>query len=716
MQQIMDRIIDGEPLELPTDGSTDRGSDAPKEATVDIAQVGMTAESKDLFREDYRAPWEEWAMENIGRHSTSAPASSKFALVVRREQRNGDNGDTVLTLHSITIQSPLIKGQLANVFAGYKGINTGLKKLDFNAPFREFYYRWSQFVQAMPNKKRKAPTDDNNDKTDDQYFTAKRHYDLLFNVISAEVTPHIEQMNDLLQNEVISFDYVWALFEPGTEIYSKVDGYDRLFLLNHGEYQQCQDQSKRYVLSCRYIETNGETFGYATTMLVIREFENVIPVTDLAIFPSHLKQGMADIRVRLEERGRKFEELKGLHYKAYSGAFRLQNPRFSGSRKQSVDDSRVIIDCSSFLKYNDNASVQLMPLDASSVSRHETNPSLLYLDGFDEDAVSPTFVARLQDVARRTRRRYAAPQNTFECTHTSLSDEYYALCTPIIKGFSLKLKEWVYLNVDGVADIKWDGDAYKQLVLPHDYKRLIWAFVAAQLSHIDDFDDIIKGKGKGVIMLLSGEPGTGKTLTSESVAEAMKKPLYSMSAGELGNRADEVETNLRRVLELSATWDAVLLLDECDVFLEKRSTSDMERNKLVSVFLRLLEYYEGVMFLTTNRVQAFDPAFESRIHLTIEYPKLDFDSRLSIWRTFVKPTGGKSAGSDGGGGGGSGGVSEAELTQLAQAELNGRQIKNVVKTARLLAAREESTLALEHLQTVMRVKMGFADCAKTLEL
>ena len=50
-----------------------------------------------------------------------------------------------------------------------------------------------------------------------------------------------------------------------------------------------------------------------------------------------------------------------------------------------------------------------------------------------------------------------------------------------------------------------------------------------------------------------------------------------------------------------ARWEAVLLLDEADVFLEARSTHDLERNKLVSIFLRVLEYYEGILFLTTNR-------------------------------------------------------------------------------------------------------------------
>lgn len=111
---------------------------------------------------------------------------------------------------------------------------------------------------------------------------------------------------------------------------------------------------------------------------------------------------------------------------------------------------------------------------------------------------------------------------------------------------------------------------------------MILAFVKSHLSSVDDFDDVIKGKGQGFIMLLCGDPGVGKTLTAESVAEEMRQPLYAMTAGELGSSTDDVETSLQRVLNLCAKWHAVLLMDECDVFLEQRSATDLERNKLVS--------------------------------------------------------------------------------------------------------------------------------------
>ena len=110
------------------------------------------------------------------------------------------------------------------------------------------------------------------------------------------------------------------------------------------------------------------------------------------------------------------------------------------------------------------------------------------------------------------------------------------------------------------------------------------------------------------------------------------------------------------------------------------------------VFLRQLEYFKGVMFLTTNRASTLDAAFESRIHLTIDYPALDEKSRLHVWRTFVT-------------GGGNQNVGEEDLAQLARQPLNGRQIKNVVKTARLLAKQDRRPLGVGDLELVLHVKM-----------
>lgn len=78
-------------------------------------------------------------------------------------------------------------------------------------------------------------------------------------------------------------------------------------------------------------------------------------------------------------------------------------------------------------------------------------------------------------------------------------------------------------------------------------------------------------------------------------------------------------------------WGCVLLLDEADIFLQKRDKSNITRNSIVSVSLRTLEYYSGILILTTNRVGTFHPAFRSRIHVSLYYPPLRKDATMQIW-------------------------------------------------------------------------------------
>jgi len=195
-------------------------------------------------------------------------------------------------------------------------------------------------------------------------------------------------------------------------------------------------------------------------------------------------------------------------------------------------------------------------------------------------------------------------------------------------------------------------------------------------------------------------------MNAESVAEEMKVPLYMMSAGDLGLDPSRVEDSLKDILELCSKWQAILLIDEADVFLEERSLHELERNKLVSLFLRLLEYYEGIMFLTTNRLSAIDPAFQSRIHISLDYPDLSTDSRRLIWKNFLAASTLEVR------------VTEKQIDELARLELNGRQIKNVLKTAQLLARRktgEDQFLSNEHIATVLDVTQHLHKTTKESE-
>ena len=354
-------------------------------------------------------------------------------------------------------------------------------------------------------------------------------------------------------------------------------------------------------------------------------------------------------------------------------------------------DGRVVIDTSSYLQFNAGQKIDVSPLvDSEDVvqmngqENYDNYGGTYYRTG---DIYSQPQLDWNEVQSAITSKGKGAPKAKQE-----LSDEELLLCSHIMRGFSLKMKNWLKLEVNNVHDIEWNEEAFENLVLPGDYKKLLLAFSESQRSSSNIFDDVIKGKGKGMVMLLNGPPGVGKTLTAESVAEKMRVPLYSISAGELGLTPMGVEIKLRRVFDLTKNWNAVVLLDEADIFLEKRRMDDLVRNELVSIFLQNLEYFEGTLFLTTNRVETFDPAFESRIHISIAYPELSHFSRRQVWHNFLQRIPEEKRD-----------VSEADLDFFAGVTLNGRQIKNAVKAAGLLAFQDGKALTSAHVKTVLGI-------------
>ena len=250
-------------------------------------------------------------------------------------------------------------------------------------------------------------------------------------------------------------------------------------------------------------------------------------------------------------------------------------------------------------------------------------------------------------------------------------------CWPLAVGFSFTAKSWgvVAVGEPGLAPVAYNDRAFELLVLPPARKRLIKAVV--QFSSGPDgqggASDIIAGKGEGSVFLFYGPPGVGKTLTAEAIAEMLHRPLYQVSMGELGTTPQELEAGLKTVLEMCSRWDALVLLDEADIFVERRSAaSGIMRNAMVSVMLRMLERFAGVLFLTTNRVQTFDPAFQTRITAAIRYDNLDADSRTAVWRNLIEA---------------SGAICDDDVDPVALGKypLNGRVIKNALRLSLALA-------------------------------
>jgi hypothetical protein len=553
--------------------------------------------------------------------------TAEYAFL-KRNERSTDSRKK-LSLHSIVVQSPLIKRVLGKVFESYEGVCTDLERLEFEKPFEPFVHRWEKFRSAKYTE------------TDE---VTKQHLDLLWECLEKELRLTLAKKYDLLANGVMTYDYLWTMFEPGTLVFSQMGGNERVMRVQSYSYQ-CNS----FYAFNRYVEWSGKKFGMEDATSSIGTFDGTRRIINLSVYPLIYHPDSLGVQKRCIARAKEWEAFCKYSFMSYKGG------ATSGCNRYNID-SRVIIDTHAFNKFNPN----------SGISVYDLSDDLTYR---------------------------APPSDNPDEKSSKLTPWQQLLATNELRGYSLKDKIWLNLQMSCVKEITWNDKAFGSLVLPDDTKDLVLAFAESQIKREPTFDDIIAGKGKGVIMLLSGPPGVGKTLTAEAVAETMRVPLYMMAAGDLGTDPHEVESSLQKILKMTTKWKAVLLLDEADVFLEARSTHDLERNKLVSIFLRILEYYEGFLFLTSNRVDNIDAAFESRIHLSLMYGNLSLESRRQIWTTFL---------------GGNQAFTEEQIDALAQIELNGRQIKNILKTAQLLATHKNEPLQFKYVQTITKLRAANA--------
>jgi hypothetical protein len=258
---------------------------------------------------------------------------------------------------------------------------------------------------------------------------------------------------------------------------------------------------------------------------------------------------------------------------------------------------------------------------------------------------------------------------------------------PFVRMFSLDRKEYFYADVDDIEAVEYQENVLDRLIIPHRYKEVLQSVFDYDQSNTPG--DVLKTKHGGMIILAMGNPGVGKTLTAEAYAEHKKKPLYVLGMSEVGTSIKMMEQAMRTVFTRVIKWGAVLLFDEVDVFLAERDSAQLERTAIVGAFLRLLDYYQGVLFLTTNRPQVLDHAILSRVMLRIPYPDLTPPVRKEIWVQLfrlakVKYTGGYEA--------------------IAHQNLDGRQIRNITRLIKVMYGEQE--LTEEQVREAVKLSLG----------
>jgi hypothetical protein len=598
----------------------------------------------------------------------------------------------------VDIKSKHLRDALAKIMDGVKGVSLVQETAVVDPNMLFLYLEETRAYMKELKQQAKKETKKKAKKLADLKAAQLK---VLIKYLDTDYAETKKTLYPLLEANMITFDLLWALYKPNTIAYTSTYGNQdepRAFKIEYAAKESSFMKGQWYSIEGRYLEYDGKSFGMGTMAAEVEFFKGVRKITSLGCYPLKYHREAEEVKAKLIERGKKFVALGGMNYRFHKGmAFykkkrtvikvningrvmidpaihRRINPNYPISTVRPKDPD--ILDASDDEASDDGCRCGMSDSDVDQQqheSRDSDNPKIVYKVVQDKDGRSRVVEVELDENGNVIQKEKMDDMQ--DPSDREFTEEELLIASPVVLGFAFSEKLWLEFSISGISDIDWNEDAFDSLVLPDNQKSIVKALVESHTFRAaQNIDDVIQGKGKGLVAVLHGPPGTGKTLTAEGIAELLKRPLYMVSAGELGTDSRTLEAELNKILDIAHSWGAVLLLDEADIFLEKRTIQDIHRNALVSIFLRLLEYFQGILFLTTNRVETFDDAFQSRIHVALRYGDLTTKAKRSVWKMFLEKVQAKE------------GVQTAKFTDkdfdaLARHNLNGRQVSPLASSS-----------------------------------
>ena len=515
--------------------------------------------------------------------------------------------------------------------------------------------------------------------------------DELILLIEAQNKDKLRTIQDNLDMGMYDFDCLAEIYKPGCRVVAKnafSSGVDMACEVTWCRYEEGKTLfgvTRIFKVCFQFLVAVGGHFTLCEFVEQMQHMDRSSHMSSLPFIPLSTMEYKAAIASQLRNRGKMYSRCAvGANFLGYSkGSFYAKGGGKSQHAAQRTH-GRVMVDTQG--SYDAGHSISI---------------------GYDPMVLAIKY--KYKEYMLQMRREQASDSASGGDAHDNMilfdtvPEEYLCMTWPAAVGFSFTSKAWGDILIDGLEEIKFEEATFDRLVLPPARKRMIKALVR---HSNDSFNDIVSGKGEGSVFLLYGPPGVGKTLTAEAISEMLQRPLYSVSLGQLGTTPAELETKLGEILDLCGKWDALILLDEADIFLEKRSSNgSLERNAMVSVMLRLVEYFKGVLFLTSNRVDSLDPAFKTRITLALRYEQLDKAGREQVWTNLLEASGQGDVIKEG----------LIDTSVLAESELNGREIKNAIRLAMALAKEDGKPLTQDIILETVDILLDFNEKMNTAE-
>ncbi|KAM6483858.1 hypothetical protein HDV62DRAFT_404844 [Trichoderma sp. SZMC 28011] len=425
----------------------------------------------------------------------------------------------------------------------------------------------------------------------------------------------------------------------------------------------CMKMESTWSINCYHIDYDGQNYRAVGRTIEIPSFEGEREITQLACYPMRYVQQKDEIMERGRQYGSKFIQHidPAKRYSFYRGWTLIKTPL-----GQSVEDkngrimtspehieSEILVDFEEAFNTDPSWKPDILAVDPTTykvvISIDNESPLQEWHDSkrtnlkdawedkvITEDGVDILQMNKFIETDLLLRKKKDNDNEIGE-----LEGDNLALLPRRLFAYALWERKFVQVDVRDVSfpELKDKDRAFDSLQISTEHKTLIQSLVYSHFKkRVNESSveiatqDLIRGKGKGIVILLFGVPGVGKTATAEAVAQKFEKPLFPITCGDLGFTPESVESSLSEIFRLAHLWDCVLLLDEADVFITQRDRKDLERNALVSVFLRMLEYYNGILFLTTNRPGVLDEAVKSRVHLNLHYNFLTEEQVVAIFK------------------------------------------------------------------------------------